>query len=95
MDFEALSLALEFNTMMENDELIYIDIYINDDEVVENRECFFVVIDVSRYDSAIEVDRGMARVCTNNDDGMVLSVWIITRERISLLRLALFCSCDY
>ena len=56
--------------MMGNDELICVDIDINDDEVVENRECFYVVISVSADDRAIVVGRGMARVCTNNDDGM-------------------------
>ena len=63
-------LALEFDTMMGNDELICVDIDINDDEVVENRECFYVVISVSANDRAIVVGQGMARVCTNNDDGM-------------------------
>ena len=56
--------------MMENDESICVDITINNDAVVENRECFYVVISVSNDDSAIEVDPGTARVCTTNDDGM-------------------------
>ena len=56
--------------MMKNDESICVDITINDDEVVENRECFYVVISVSYDDSAIEVDPEMAQVCTTNDDGM-------------------------
>ena len=70
MDFGAISppMQLEFDTMMSSDELICVDITINDDAVVENGECFYVVISVSNDDSAIEVDPGMARVCTIDDD---------------------------
>ena len=70
MDFVAISppMQLEFDTMMSSDELICVDIAIIDDDLIENRECFYVVISVSNDDSAIEVDPGMARVCTIDDD---------------------------
>ena len=46
---------------------IGVDIIILDDSVVENRECFYVVISFS---GSCFVDPPMARVCIDDDDSM-------------------------
>ena len=100
MDFVSITppLQLEFNATMMNGVLICADIYIIDDAVVENRECFYVVLGVSSDDSAIEVDPGMARVCTVDDDSMfavtLMEPYICcTGYEVNIFTLA--CSCGY
>ena len=51
---------------MASDMLVGLDITILNDTIVENRECFYAVINSS--DSSVIVDPAMARVCIDDDD---------------------------
>ena len=65
-DYEAVApTELTFDMSMGSDSLIGVDIIILDDSVLENRECFYVVISFSE---SCFVDPPMARVCIDDDD---------------------------
>ena len=67
MDYEAVApMNLRFEMSMASDQMIGVDITILNDTVVENRECFYSVINSS--DSSVIVDPAMARVCIDDDD---------------------------
>ena len=59
-------LDLVFDMSMGSNSLIGMDITILNDTVVENRECFYAVINSS--DTSVIVDPAMARVCIDDDD---------------------------
>ena len=66
-DYEAVApTTLMFEMSMASDLLVGLDITILNDTVVENRECFYAVINSS--DTSVIVDPAMARVCIDDDD---------------------------
>ena len=59
-------MTLIFDMSMASDRLVGLDITILNDSVVENRECFYAVINST--DGSVIVDPAMARVCIDDDD---------------------------
>ena len=55
-----------FDMSLGSDQMIGVDITTLNDTVVENRECFYAVINST--DGSVIINPAMARVCIDDDD---------------------------